>query len=155
MKFISEKPITTDEICRGIRQDSREAVVDLARRCFLLPGNRVVSAGRFQRQYQLKEVLTLGDYNVQSRVGSSGAGSRWKRSESRLSGLRPNSAGNPAAGLHDKWLRRHGSVCGLKGELTVGPMERALIPTGVAIALPPGFEAQIRPAVVLASKRRD
>jgi dUTP pyrophosphatase len=33
----------------------------------------------------------------------------------------------------------------LKGELTLAPMERILIPTGIAIALPVGFEAQIRP----------
>jgi dUTP pyrophosphatase len=33
----------------------------------------------------------------------------------------------------------------LKDELTLAPMERTLIPTGVAIALPVGFEAQIRP----------
>ena len=38
----------------------------------------------------------------------------------------------------------------LKGELTLAPMERALIPTGVAIALPAGFEAQIRPRSGLA-----
>jgi dUTP pyrophosphatase len=31
-------------------------------------------------------------------------------------------------------------------------MQRALIPTGVAIALPPGFEAQIRPRSGLALK---
>jgi dUTP pyrophosphatase len=30
-------------------------------------------------------------------------------------------------------------------ELTLSPMERALIPTGIAIALPEGFEAQVRP----------
>ena len=37
----------------------------------------------------------------------------------------------------------------LKGELTLAPMERALIPTGVAIALPAGFEAKSARAVVL------
>src|SRR4249919_2382189 len=41
----------------------------------------------------------------------------------------------------------------LKGELTLAPMERALIPTGVAIALPIGFEAQIRPRSGLALKQ--
>ncbi len=30
-------------------------------------------------------------------------------------------------------------------ELVLNPGERTLIPTGIAIALPPGFEAQIRP----------
>ena len=38
----------------------------------------------------------------------------------------------------------------LEEELQLEPGERALIPTGVAIALPPGFEAQIRPRSGLA-----
>jgi len=38
------------------------------------------------------------------------------------------------------------------GELILAPMTRALIPTGIAIALPPGFEAQIRPRSGLALK---
>jgi dUTP pyrophosphatase len=33
------------------------------------------------------------------------------------------------------------------------PMERALIPTGLFIALPPGFEAQVRPRSGLALKK--
>jgi dUTP pyrophosphatase len=37
--------------------------------------------------------------------------------------------------------------------LTLAPMARALIPTGVAIALPIGFEAQIRPRSGLALKQ--
>ncbi len=36
--------------------------------------------------------------------------------------------------------------------LTLEPGRRALIPTGIAIALPPGFEAQIRPRSGLALK---
>jgi dUTP pyrophosphatase len=32
----------------------------------------------------------------------------------------------------------------VESELLLAPLQRALIPTGVAIALPPGFEAQIR-----------
>ena len=38
-------------------------------------------------------------------------------------------------------------------ELVLAPLERALIPTGIAIALPPGFEAQIRPRSGLAWKQ--
>jgi len=38
------------------------------------------------------------------------------------------------------------------GELVLAPLARALIPTGIAIALPPGFEAQIRPRSGLALK---
>jgi dUTP pyrophosphatase len=36
--------------------------------------------------------------------------------------------------------------------LTLAPGERALVPTGLAIALPPGFEAQVRPRSGLAFK---
>ena len=32
-----------------------------------------------------------------------------------------------------------------EGEIELGPMERKLIPTGLYIELPPGFEAQVRP----------
>lgn len=41
----------------------------------------------------------------------------------------------------------------IDGELTLAPLSRALIPTGIAIALPPGFEAQIRPRSGLALKQ--
>jgi len=35
---------------------------------------------------------------------------------------------------------------------TLGPGERALVPTGIAIALPAGYEAQVRPRSGLAAK---
>ncbi len=38
----------------------------------------------------------------------------------------------------------------LEDHVVLAPQERALIPTGIAIALPPGFEAQIRPRSGLA-----
>lgn len=38
----------------------------------------------------------------------------------------------------------------LEDDLEIGPGERALIPTGLAIALPKGFEAQVRPRSGLA-----
>ena len=37
-------------------------------------------------------------------------------------------------------------------ELRLAPMERVLIPTGIALALPQGFEAQVRPRSGLALK---
>jgi dUTP pyrophosphatase len=40
----------------------------------------------------------------------------------------------------------------IDGDLVLAPMSRALIATGIAIALPPGFEAQIRPRSGLALK---
>ncbi len=38
----------------------------------------------------------------------------------------------------------------LPSDLTISPGERALIPTGIALALPDGYEAQIRPRSGLA-----
>jgi dUTP pyrophosphatase len=39
------------------------------------------------------------------------------------------------------------------GEVRIDPGERVLIPTGIALALPPGYEAQVRPRSGLAWKR--
>jgi dUTP pyrophosphatase len=41
----------------------------------------------------------------------------------------------------------------LDESITLGPLERALLPTGLFIALPPGFEAQVRPRSGLAAKQ--
>ena len=43
-------------------------------------------------------------------------------------------------------------TCAVQTELTLQPMQRALIPTGFCIALPPGYEAQVRPRSGLAVK---
>jgi len=40
----------------------------------------------------------------------------------------------------------------LDHEITLRPLERALLPTGIAIALPAGYEAQIRPRSGLADR---
>ncbi len=45
------------------------------------------------------------------------------------------------------------SAANLSAPLTLQPMERKLIPTGLFIALPAGFEAQVRPRSGLALKR--
>ena len=37
-------------------------------------------------------------------------------------------------------------------DITLGPLERAIVPTGLFIALPKGYEAQIRPRSGLAAK---
>jgi dUTP pyrophosphatase len=42
----------------------------------------------------------------------------------------------------------------VEGELVVGPGETTMVPTGFAIALPAGFEAQIRPRSGLAAKHQ-
>ena len=41
----------------------------------------------------------------------------------------------------------------IDNEVRLAPLERALIPTGIAVALPMGFEAQIRPRSGLALKQ--
>ncbi len=41
----------------------------------------------------------------------------------------------------------------IQGEIKLAPLERKLIPTGIAIALPAGFEAQIRSRSGLALKQ--
>ena len=38
----------------------------------------------------------------------------------------------------------------IDGELTLRPLERVAVPTGIALALPPGYEAQVRPRSGLA-----
>jgi len=40
----------------------------------------------------------------------------------------------------------------LEQPVTIGPLERTLVPTGLFIALPAGYEAQVRPRSGLASK---
>ena len=40
----------------------------------------------------------------------------------------------------------------LKEPVTIGPLERTLVPTGLYIALPAGYEAQVRPRSGLAAK---
>lgn len=44
-------------------------------------------------------------------------------------------------------------VAAIEGPLTIAPLARVLVPTGIAIALPPGFEAQVRPRSGLAWSR--
>jgi dUTP pyrophosphatase len=43
-------------------------------------------------------------------------------------------------------------VAALSAEVVLPPRSRALVPTGIAIALPPDFEAQVRPRSGLALK---
>lgn len=41
----------------------------------------------------------------------------------------------------------------LEAPLTLKPLERALVPTGLSLELPPGFEGQVRPRSGLAAKQ--
>lgn len=44
-------------------------------------------------------------------------------------------------------------LAAISGDVCLKPLERALIPTGIAIALPAGYEAQVRPRSGLALKQ--
>ena len=44
-------------------------------------------------------------------------------------------------------------LAAVDSDVVIAPGERALVPTGLAIALPPGFEAQVRPRSGLALKQ--
>ncbi|WP_299667065.1 dUTP diphosphatase [uncultured Polaribacter sp.] len=57
----------------------------------------------------------------------------------------PNYETNGAAGMD---LRAN-----IKSSITLKPLERALVKTGLCIALPIGFEAQVRPRSGLAAKK--
>ncbi len=43
-------------------------------------------------------------------------------------------------------------MAAVEADVTLAPGDRALVPTGLAIALPPGYEAQVRPRSGLALK---
>jgi dUTP pyrophosphatase len=66
--------------------------------------------------------------------------------------LRPSSTAIPLPAYMTEGSAGMDLCADIEGELSLAPMERALIPTGLAIALPEGFEAQIRPRSGLAWK---
>lgn len=43
-------------------------------------------------------------------------------------------------------------VAAIDGEIELAPLDRRVVPTGISIALPVGFEAQVRPRSGLAAK---
>lgn len=43
-------------------------------------------------------------------------------------------------------------LAAIDADIELGPMERRIVPTGIALALPPGFEGQVRPRSGLAAK---
>lgn len=64
----------------------------------------------------------------------------------------PHGADLPLPGYATEHSAGMDLYAALAGDLTLAPMERALVPTGLAIALPDGFEAQVRPRSGLAAK---
>ena len=70
---------------------------------------------------------------------------RWHRGLELLTvEVDPRDGGRQAAREHQDLVA--------DAELTLAPLQRALVPTGLAIALPDGYEAQIRPRSGLAAK---
>ena len=43
-------------------------------------------------------------------------------------------------------------LAAIEEDIELGPLDRRLVPTGISIALPPGFEAQVRPRSGLAAR---
>ena len=43
-------------------------------------------------------------------------------------------------------------LAAIDGDVELGPLERRIVPTGISLALPAGFEAQVRPRSGLAAK---
>jgi len=64
-----------------------------------------------------------------------------------------NTSGNPLPRYESAQAAGMDIRCSLPQAVTLQPLERKLIPTGLRIALPEGYEAQIRPRSGLALKR--
>jgi dUTP pyrophosphatase len=64
--------------------------------------------------------------------------------------LRPSAADLPLPAYASSAAAGMDLVADINEELTLAAGARALVPTGIAIALPPGYEAQVRPRSGLA-----
>ena len=64
-----------------------------------------------------------------------------------------NKSNNPLPKYESEQAAGMDIRCNISEAVTLAPMERKLIPTGLYIELPAGFEAQIRPRSGLALKR--
>jgi len=58
----------------------------------------------------------------------------------------------PLPSYHSEWAAGLDVAAAVKEPVTIGPGEIALLPTGFAVAIPPGFEIQVRPRSGLAVK---
>ena len=146
------KMVPTDEICQRIRAVTRDDVVDFGKPPVSSRSDDIDVARRFQRRVQNQKphgqpIALAGFLIINQSV------SQWNRFAFRSSGcgqaiLRsalPAYMTEGAAGM---------DLCAdIAADMTLAPMARVLIPTGIAIALPMGFEAQIRPRSGLALKQ--
>ena len=63
-----------------------------------------------------------------------------------------NKSGNPLPFYATPQSAGMDLKAGLEAPMVLGPLQRALVPTGLFIALPEGYEAQVRPRSGLAAK---
>lgn len=64
----------------------------------------------------------------------------------------PHGAGLPLPAYATPQSAGMDLLAAISADITLAPLERKLIPTGIAIALPAGYEAQVRPRSGLALK---
>lgn len=64
-----------------------------------------------------------------------------------------NKSNNPLPNYQSEGAAAVDLTAFLKEDIILKPLERALIPTGIQIALPKGYEAQVRPRSGLALKK--
>ncbi len=64
----------------------------------------------------------------------------------------PHGAGLPLPSYATDGAAGMDAVAAVEAPLTLAPGERAAVPTGLAMAIPPGFEVQVRPRSGLAFK---
>jgi len=67
--------------------------------------------------------------------------------------LRPSAESFPLPAYMTRGSAGMDLCADVEGDLILSPMQRAAIPTGIALALPEGFEAQIRPRSGLALRQ--
>ncbi len=64
----------------------------------------------------------------------------------------PHGADLPLPAYATDWSAGMDLLAAVEEPVEIGTGERAIIPSGIAIALPPGYEAQVRPRSGLAAK---
>lgn len=74
------------------------------------------------------------------------------RIEVKVRRVRPTASPLPLPAYQTEHAAGMDLCADIEGERTLGPLERAAIPTGLSIELPVGFEAQVRPRSGLALK---
>jgi dUTP pyrophosphatase len=63
-----------------------------------------------------------------------------------------NSDGLPLPRYHSEHASGMDLMAAVEGDVVIGPGMRALVPTGIAVEIEPGYEAQVRPRSGLALK---